>query len=88
MKFVWHIVIEKVWVVFVLEMMAPVSDIFPCSLICMFMIISLLWFLQSVLNLICQPHCQLSFKKEKENDSGSSSSLTMSSVTSFVGKDI
>ena len=68
--------------------MAPVSDIFTCSLICMFMIISSLWFLQSVLNLICQLLCQLSFEKEKENDSRSRRSLTMSSLTSFVRKEI
>lgn len=67
--------------------MAPVSDIFTCSLICIFMIISSLWFLQSVLNLICQLLCQLSFEKEKENDSRSRRSLTTSSLTSFVRKE-
>ena len=44
--------VKKVWTVPVLEMKPPVSDTFTCSLICIFMLVNSLWFVQSMFNLI------------------------------------
>lgn len=59
------IIAENVSIVSALETMPLFSEMFACSLIYMLMLLSSLWFLQSMLNLICQPFCQLSLEKEK-----------------------